>query len=468
MTVRGSGLLLGLLLFAAMLALPAPDGLSIDGWRTAAVAVLVACWWMTEALPLSMTALLPFLLLPPLGVADAKTVAAGYYAPVLMLVLGGALIAIAIEKTGLHRRVALAVVARSPASLRALVFAFMAATAIISMFVSNTATALIMIPITMSVVLALDSDAQVRAESFAPAVILGVAYAASIGGLGTLVGSPTNAIAAGLIEKSLGWRVDFATWASFGLPLVVLSLPLCWFALVAGFGVPHRALDRQSVARALGDVGDWTKGERRLLPLIGIVSLLWITLPFLKDRLGPLALDDGAVAVGAGLLLFLLRGDGGRAILARDDLDRVPWAVILLFGGGLALAEAITASGLALWIGEQLEVAGGLPVWVVALLLTALIVVVTEFASNVAAASGFMPVVGGLVLATGIDAPLLAIPAAMAASWGFMLPAATPPNAIAFATGRVSVRQMIRAGFVVDLIGIVMIVAVTFAVARLS
>lgn len=463
------GLWLGIALFLLMLVAPAPAGLSPAGWRVAAVAVLMASWWMTEALPLTATALLPFLIFPLIGAGTAAEVAGDYYSPVLFLVLGGAFIALAIERCGLHRRIALAILNRAGASAKGLLFAFMSATAFVSMFVSNTATTVIMIPMAVALLRAMPGEPEDEAHrALGAALVLGIAYAASLGGLGTLVGSPTNAIAAGLIEKTTGLKVNFVTWLAFGLPLVMLSVPAAWWLLCRTQGLTRQALDRDEVAAMIGSPGALSTSERRLLPLLGAVVAAWILLPFVGPPLSLPKIDDGMIAVAGGLLLFLIPDGRGSTLLTWPETKGAPWDVILMFGGGLALAEGITGSGLALWTGQQLEAVATLPVWAVALLLTAIVILVTEFASNVATASGFMPVIAGVTVATGIDPALLALPAACAASWGFMLPAGTGPNALAFATGYPRMADFLRAGFWLDIIGVPLIVAVCFAVAALT
>lgn len=464
------GFWLGLLLFALMLLLPAPAGLSIEGWRVAAVALLVGTWWMTEALPLPATALLPFLVFPLVGAGSAADVASDYYSPVIFLVLGGSLIALSIERAGLHRRIALAIVKRGGTSPRALLFAYMSATALVSAFVSNTATAVVMLPIALALIHAVvpEEEAMGAQRPFTAALVLGVAYAASIGGLATIVGSPTNAIAVGLIEKTSGVEVDFITWAAFGTPLVLVSIPLAWLIIARTLAVPASPIDRAQVLAGIGSPGHWSTGERRLLPVLATTVFAWVALPFLREPLGLPAIDDGMIAVAAGLALLILSDGKGGRLLSWDDTARAPWGVILMYGGGLALAEAITGTGLSTWIGEQLRSVGTLPVWAIALLMTALVVIVTEFASNVATATGFMPVIAGLTLVLGVDPALLAFPAACAASWGFMMPAGSAPNALALATGYPTVGHFIRAGFWLDLFGVPLIVAVCFAAAALT
>lgn len=451
------GLLGGLLIFAAMLIAPAPAGMAPLAWRTCALVALMAILWMTEALPLTVTALLPFVVFPILGVMPADKVAAAYYSPILFLVLGGAFIALAIERTGLHRRFALAILSRGGASAGSLLMAFMLATALISMIVSNTATALIMMPIAVAVLRA-NQTPEGMTDGLAGALPMGIAFAASIGGLGTLVGSPTNAIAAGLIEKSVGYDISFLTWSLYGLPIVAAALPICWLILMRVQRVADSRFDVSATHASIGDVGPWTMAEKRLVPLIVAVVLGWVLLPLLADHLPDGMVEDGTVAILVALLLFVIPDGTGRPILVWKEADRAPWGVIMMFGGGLALAAGISASGLALWLGDVLRPLSSVDPVLVALVLVAIVIIVTEFASNVATASGVMPVVGGLIVATGADPALLAISAAMAASWGFMLPSGTGPNAIAWATDHIALPKMLRSGFLLDLAGIPLIV----------
>lgn len=453
------------LLFGGMRMIPAPDGLSAAAWAVAAVALAMAILWLTEALPLAMTSVLPFLLLPVLGVATPAEVAGLYWSPILFLVLGGALVATAVETHGLHRRLALAIVGHAPASLRGLLAALMVATALMSMLVSNTATALIMMPVALAVVAALPI-ADRGGAGLPVATVLGVAYAANIGGLGTLVGTPTNAISAAIVERSLGLRVDFLTWLAFGLPLVVLAIPMAALLLIRLFRVPADRLEPGTLTGLIGDQGPMGEDQKRLVPLLVLLLLGWVVLPLVLPVLGLRAPDDGMVAMAIAVLLFLVPSERGGALLDwQVARARVPWDILLLFGGGLALAGAITESGLAAWIGQEMQALGGLAPVLLALIVVAVVVLVTEFASNVAAASAFMPVVAAVAMETG-NAPLpLVMGAAFAATWGFMMPSGTPPNAIAFATGRVTIRDMVRAGALVNAGGILLIVAVCFAVA---
>jgi sodium-dependent dicarboxylate transporter 2/3/5 len=458
LTAARWGLWGGLALFALLLLLPPPAAMPLGAWRVTAMTALMAVWWMTEALPLTATALVPFLALPAFGVLDANQAAAAYYSPILFLVLGGAFIALAIERTGLHRRLALAIVSRGGTTPGAMLLAFMAATACLSLIVSNTATTLIMMPMALALLSAARIEEGVT-EGFAGALAMGVAFAASIGGLGTLVGSPTNAIAAGIIERSTGLHIGFLTWAMYGLPLVVVAIPLTWLILMKVQRVRASDFDPAEALRGIGDPGPWSPAEKRLVPIIALVVAAWIALPLVADLLPRNSLTDGAIAIAGALLLFVVPDGSGRPILNWQEANRAPWDVITLFGGGLALAAGIEASGLGDWLGVALQPLRAVHPLVIALALVALVVLITEFASNVAAASGIIPVVAGIIAATGTDPLLLALPAAWAASWGFMLPSGTGPNAIAWATRHIALPRMLKAGLLIDLAGVPLLVA---------
>lgn len=461
------GLIGGLLTFIVMLALPAPAGMETTAWRVAALTVLMAIWWMTEALPLTVTALLPFLTVPAFGVMDANAIAKEYYSPILFLILGGAFLALAIERVGLHRRLALALLKRAAPTATGLLFAFMTATALLSMFISNTSTALIMIPIALAVVRA-GGVRDGETEGFAGAVMMGIAFAASIGGLGTLVGSPTNAIAAALIEKSLGLHISFLDWAIYGVPVVLLGTPAAMLIVARVQRLSAHPFDGQAAASALGNQAIWSTAERRVVPVFLLVLVAWIAQPWLEPFLPKGALTDGTIAVAGSLLLFVLPDGTGRPLLVWKEADRAPWGVIMMFGGGLALAAAITASGLAAWLGAVLAPLGSIPTILLAAVIVALTILITEFASNVATASGIMPVLAALIAATGVDPVLLALPVAMAASWGFMLPSGTGPNALAWATDHIALPRMLKAGFALDIIGVPLLIGVIWAIAMLG
>lgn len=473
MTARRIGLILGPLAFVLTALLTPPAGMTPGAWLVAGLVVWMAAWWMTEAVPLSATALLPFVVLPLSGVSSAEDTASTYYSPILFLLLGGAFIALAIERTGLHRRLSLAILRTvgSAGGPSRLLLAFMVSAALLSMFISNTSTALIMMPMALAVLEGGGStapgDAPLPQEGIAGALPMGIAFAASIGGLGTIVGSPTNAIAVGLLDEIAGVRIGFAEWSLYGMPIVLLGVPLAAWIVARVQKVNAHPFDLAAARSAIASHGAWTTPEKRLVPLVLLAFAGWVTQQLVAPMLPAGSWTDGTIAVIAALALFLIPDGTGRTLLVWGEADRAPWSVIFMFGGGLALAGGMQASGLAVWVGQALLPLEHWPLLLVALAVVALVIVVTEFASNVATATGIVPVVAALVVALGADPILLALPAALAASWGFMLPAGTGPNAIAWATGRIRIDRMVQAGALLDLVGIVLIVGVVWGIAAL-
>lgn len=424
---------------------------------------------MTEAVPLTATALLPFVVLPFGGISNARETASTYYSPILFLLLGGAFIALAIERTGLHKRLSLSILKAigSKGGQTQLLLAFMISAALLSMLISNTSTSLIMMPMALAV-LAGGGMLEDDREGLSGALPMGIAFAASIGGLGTLVGSPTNAIAVGLLDTSIGVEISFIQWSMYGLPIVLLGVPLAAFIIAKFQRVADHPFDVSAARAAIDTHADWSSAEKRLIPVVFLTFLAWMTVPWVKDWMPAGSWTNGTIAVITSFALFLLPDGTGRPLLIWKEADRAPWGVIMMFGGGLALAAGMQKSGLADWLGQALLPLENWPLIAVAIAVVGMIVVITEFASNVATASGIIPVVAALVVALGADPILLAMPAALAASWGFMLPAGTGPNAIAWSTGRIRIERMVGAGLVLDLVGIFLIVGVVFAIATLA
>ena len=423
-------------------------------WRTAALALLLAVWWMTEALPLGATSLLPLVLVPLLGIASGEDAAAPYANPTVFLFLGGFLIALAVERCGLHRRAALTILAAVGSRPRNLVAGFMIATAFLSMWISNTAATLMMLPMALSVVALEDPGTGEVHSEFGAAILLGVAYAASLGGLGTLIGTPPNALLAAYMAERFGFELGFGRWMLIGVPLVLVSVPLAWLLLtrlvcrVGESRLVGAGTELDSARAALGPV---TRAEWLVGGITAATALAWMFRPLLA-RVAP-AVSDTTIAVAGALLLFAVPVSWRRREfpLEGQDIDRLPWSVLLLFGGGLSLAAAIQSSGLAAWLGTALERLGGLPTPLLVLGVVASVVFLSELASNTAAAATFLPIAGALAVGLGESPVLLVIPAALAASCGFMLPVATPPNAIVYASGRIPMSRMIRAGLVLNL-----------------
>ncbi len=474
LTASRIGFVLGPLAFALTAMIDAPAGMPSGAWLVAGLVMWMAAWWMTEAVPLAVTALLPFIVLPLSGVSSAEATAATYYSPILFLLLGGAFIALAIERTGLHRRLSLAILrlVGADGGPTRLLLAFMISAGLLSMFISNTSTALIMMPMALAVLEGGDSDGTeqgaVRQDGIFGALPMGIAFAASIGGLGTIVGSPTNAIAVGLLDEIAGVRITFLQWSLYGVPLVLLSVPLAAWIVARVQQVDAHPFDLAAARAAIASQTGWTTPEKRLVPLFFLIFIAWVSQPVVAPMLPAGSWTDGTIAVIAALLLFLLPDGTGRPLLVWQEADRAPWSVIFMFGGGLALAAGMQASGLAGWVGQALLPLESWPLVLVAVAVVALVIVVTEFASNVATATGIVPVVASLVVALGADPVLLALPAALAASWGFMLPAGTGPNAIAWATGRIRIEKVVAAGALLDVAGIFLIVGVVWGIAALT
>ena len=456
------GLLAGPAIAAAVLLSPAPGGLSQQGWWIAAVGLWMAVWWMTEALPLAATAMLPLVLFPLLDIRAIEATAPSYAHPLIFLFLGGFLLARAMHVWGLDTRLALNVLRFAGSSPRRVIAGIMAVTAFLSMWVSNTATAMVMLPIGLSVVSTfLRHDAK-HADTVAPALLLGIAYAATIGGMGTIIGTPPNALFAAYMSKTHGIEISFIRWMSIGVPVLLVLLPLAWFVLT------HLAfrVGGQEVADATAVIGEKraalapiSGAERMVACVMLLVAALWIGRPLLESALPWLRLSDAGIAMTGALMLFLLPADlkQGRFLLSWKEAAEIRWDVLILFGGGLALASAMGESDLADWMGNKLSGLQALPLFLLLVAIGTLMVFVGELASNTAMAAVFLPVAGATALGMGEPAIVLALPVALFATLGFMLPVATPPNAVIFGSGAIEMRHMLRAGVVLDAVGIIVV-----------
>jgi len=463
-------LLPGPIFFVATLLMPAPSGFEGTSWQVLGLVGCMALWWALEAIPLAATALLPIIIVPLLGVPDARTVLAEYANPSVLLLLGGFLVALAMERWQLHRRMAFAIMLKVGTDPRRLVLGMMLATAFISMWVSNTSSALMMLPVAIAIA---SMTAPIGAASpgrdlahFTAALLLAVAYGATIGGMGTLIGTPTNALVQGFMARNFGVDITFLDWLAFGLPTVALLLPAAWFLLVR-VGLPFDPrripIDRSAVHAGFAGLGGLSIQEKRVAVVAIAAAFLWVTRPWLSALPGLGGLDDTVIAVAAGLSLFLIpSGSSREALLRPSDLAALPWTVLLLFGGGLALAAAIQESTLAQTLGVLLAGLGGWPLPLLIIAMVLLLIVWTELNSNVSTAATFMPIMAAVAAGSEHSVLALVAPAAMAASAGFMLPVGTPANALVFGSGRVSIGQMLRAGWSVNLAAAVVISTVGY------
>lgn len=441
----------GICAVAASVMFPPVGGLSSDSQAVAGIGLLMAIFWITETIPLAATALLPIVLFPLLGVASINDLASSYANPVIFLFLGGFLIAKAIEKWDLHRRLAHSILAQTKGDPGGIIISVMVATAFLSLWISNTASAMIVSPIAASI-----SSMRLNNDGFAPALMLGVAYAATIGGMGSLIGTPPNALFAAYMEEVHGFVVGFAEWMLIGLPVVVVLLPITWLLLTkVAFRIEpgHIKLD-------IDRLHPMSRGEKGVAIVASLTAFCWMTRPMIADAFPGLGLTDAGIAMAGAVALFLVPdGTGTGRLLDWKSAATLRWDVLILFGGGLSLASAIDTTGLAQWIGEAARSLQGLPTFWILLFMAAVIVYLGELASNTAMAAIFIPIAGAVAVGTGSDLLIYVIPIALAASVGFMLPVATPPNAIVFANEAVTRTNMLRAGAPLDLIGILVAVA---------
>ncbi|MGB5450973.1 MAG: SLC13 family permease [Sedimenticolaceae bacterium] len=455
---RGLWLAAGVALFLLTLLLVPDATMPQAANRVAAVAVLMAVLWIGEAIPIPATALLPVVLFPLLGVMPIESVTANYANHLVFLFLGGFWIAAAVERCSLHRRIALHVLRLMGTRADRIIFGFMAATAFLSMWLSNTATTMMMLPIAMAVASRLGGATH---TPFGRVLMLGIAYSASIGGVATLIGTPPNAVLAGVLEKTQGISISFWQWMQFGVPLALLMLLICWWYLThisARLGDLEGTRGTELFVTELASLGSVTTAEKRVLVIFTTVASLWVfkgVLPFPAIS----SMSDSTIAIAGALALFVFpAGDRGTgALLDWESAVRVPWDVLILFGGGFALAQGFQQSGLTEWIGLQLDFLRDVHWFLLILAVAVVTIFLTELTSNTATASMLLPIVAGLAAAAGQDALLPMVATALAASFAFMLPVATPPNAIVFASRQVSIAEMARAGIWMNLIGIALI-----------
>jgi sodium-dependent dicarboxylate transporter 2/3/5 len=475
-TVGSIGLWLGPSVAIALQFLPIPSGLDAHSWIVVSLVVLMATWWVTEAIPIPVTAMLPLVILPISGVMPIAVAARPYSSPIVMMLLGGFIIATSVERWQLHKRIALNIVSRGGTSPAGIVGGFMVAGAVLSMWISNSATTIMLAPIAVSVAYAILGPAA-RGAPLTISILLGLAYGASIGGIATPVGTPTNLIVIGYLEEQVGVSIGFAQWMSIGLPVVAVMLPACWLT-VTRFGINLGSIEaahgQDTIRRELAELGSISIPERRVLITFSVIAIAWI----LRQPLGMLEFDglrpfsgltDHVIAIAGAIALFLIPAGNDREPASRlldwETAVQIPWGVILLFGGGLSMASAITNTRLAGWLGESLVPLTSLPALALIVALVVFVIFATEIMSNIATASTLLPVIGALALASDANPVLLSLPIAMAASCAFMLPIATGPNAIAFSTGEISIPQMVKVGLILNLLGIGLISVVIYLLA---
>lgn len=453
-----------------LLSKPVFSGMNRGSWLILGLTLWMAAWWISEAAPIPATSLLPIVIVPLSGLDSISQACAPYAHELIFLFLGGFLLSIAMEHWNLHQRIALLTMLAVGGKPSRQIGAIMLVTAFLSMWMSNTATAVMMLPIGLSIITGRQHDSG-QSDDFARALMLAIAYAASIGGIATLIGTPPNALLAAYLHSTYGITVSFSKWLLFGLPLAAVMLLLCWFWLTRMLYRVNRGPElagRSLFQEKLCQLGKTRNGERMVLLVFCLAASAWILRAPLA-RLSGLPLSDSLIAVFAAVLLFVLPVElkSGRRIIGWDDCRKLPWGVLLLFGGGLSLATQIQKSGLAEYIAAQLSSLGHLNQALLILLVTTVIIFLTEITSNTATAAAFLPLLGPIGLALQGSALFLTLPAAIAASCAFMMPVATPPNAIIFASGRVAIRDMVKAGLLLNLASIPLITLASLYLGRL-
>ncbi len=437
-----------------------------DAWRVAAVGLWMATWWATEAIPVPVTALIPLILFDPLGIFSIREAAAPYANPTIYLYLGGFIMALTLERWNLHRRIALAIVSKTGTDGRRLIGGFMFVCAILSMWMTNTSTTMMLLPIVLSVSVVIRDNVPDLSEKsrndFQIAMLLGLAYSASIGGLATLIGTPPNALLMGFMADNYGIEISFARWMLVGVPVSFVMLPIAWIGLTRFLfpcDIPASSAVKNHLRELRNELGPMTTAEKRVAAVFACLIASWMFRQPVTGALGITGVSDTGIVIAAAVLLFLLpSGDAERPrLMIWEDVIRLPWGVLVLFGGGLSLAAAVAQSGLALWLGEQLAPLSAWGTAVLVVAAVALVIFLTELTSNLATTATLLPVMGAIAIQAGVPPIVLTVPITIAASCAFMLPVATPPNAIVFSTGAISIPQMVKAGVFLNLIGIVIV-----------
>jgi sodium-dependent dicarboxylate transporter 2/3/5 len=464
------GLWLGILLFLAILFLPTPAGLSLEGKKMGAIALLMVVWWVTEAIPIYITAFLPVVLFPMLGVLNSAETTKVYGHDYVLMLLGAFILAKGVEKQNLHKRIALRTIGLLGTGQRRIILGFMIATALLSMWITNMAVVLIMLPIATSLI---EKQEENNTRNFGLALLLGIAYAASIGGTGTLIGTPPNLVFAGMLDKLYPGapEIGFVDWMKIAFPLVVIFIPVIWVYLVSFLGIRKDSkLINFGLADEMNRLGKMSNGEKRVLIIFLLTALGWVfrkdliignfVLPGWGSLLGVADyVHDSTVALFGAILLFLIDDGNGKGVKLMDwkTASNVPWGVAMFLGGGLALGSGFKSTGLAEWMGSSFWVMGNLPEFLILLGIVALIIFITEVNSNTATATIFLPVLAAMGVAGSINPLLVMVPATFACSFAFMMPSGTGTNTVIFASGRITVADMAKTGFWLNLICIVLL-----------
>lgn len=465
-----AGLILGPVFFILTLFFFSPEGLSKEGIAILASTIWIAIWWMTEAIPIPATSLLPIVLFPMTGGLEMGATASAYGSDTIFLFMGGFVIALAMEKWDLHKRIALNIIAVIGTNMDRIVLGFMVATGFLSMWISNTATAMMMVPIGLAIIYQVsealadrpDIDTSRENFSFGKALMLGIAYSASLGGIATLIGTPPNTLLAGAIKDIYGYDLSFAKWMLFGVPLAWTFIMIAWFYLVK-IGFPSKTKEmpggKSMIENEKQKLGPASHEEKVVFTIFILAALAWISRSFILNEYVNENIEDATIAIAAAIVLFIIPAKNvkGDYLMDWNSAVKLPWGILLLFGGGLSIAAGFTESGLSEWIGKQLSGLQGVNIVLVITVVTTLVIFLTEITSNTATASMMFPIMASLSLALDIHPLGVMVAAAVAASCAFMLPVATPPNAVVFGAGYLRIPDMAKAGFALNILGVILV-----------
>ena len=461
-------LILGPLLFAVLQFIGGPEGMPESAWDVLSATLWIALWWVTEAVPIAVTALLPIVLFPLTGALDLSTTTASYGHKYIFLYMGGFILAIAIEKWDLHKRIALHIIKLIGTNIRNIILGFMVATAFLSMWISNTATSVMMLPIGMSIVSQLKDNPNTKKNEtkvFGKALMLSIAYSASIGGIATLIGTPPNLVFAGYIQEVYNIDISFFQWLKFGLPISITLLIVSWFYITRmAFNFKHNEFPggKQEIDRLITELGPMKREEKIVMTVFVLTAICWITRSFILEKFLP-GIDDTIIAMIAGITLFTLSsGKEDKRIIHWKEAVKMPWGIILLFGGGMALASGFEVTGLAEWFGMQMTLLDALPLLLLILIVIFSVNFITELTSNLATTAMLLPILAPIALKLDLNPYMLLVATTVAASCAFMLPVATPPNAVVFGSGYLRIPDMVRTGIFMNLISILFLTAMVY------
>ena len=461
-------LISGPLLFLAMQFFSPPAGMSESAYSLLSITLWMALWWVTESVPIAITALLPIILFPMTGAVDLQTTTASYGHKYIFLYMGGFMLAIAIEKWNLHKRIALNIIKIIGTNISKIILGFMVATAFLSMWISNTATAVMMLPIAMSIVAQLQDNPNTEKNEnliFGKALMLSIAYSASIGGMATLIGTPPNLVFAGYVEETYGIEITFLQWFKFGVPIAIPLLVIAWLYLTKfAFKFKQKEFPggKGEINRLLVLIGPMKREEKLVSSIFVLTAFCWITRSFILQEFFPF-IDDTIIAMTAGILLFVVpASDFKKRLITWEDAVKLPWGIILLFGGGMALAAGFQITGLASWLGAQMSVFQGLSLLLLVFVIITLVNFFTEFTSNLATTAMLLPILAPIAISLNINPYMLMVACTIAASCAFMMPVATPPNAVVFGSGYLRIPDMIKSGIWMNIISILFLTLMVY------